>query len=267
MKLPRDIITALAIKFNGDWNLIFDAVNAKTCLTDVEVEQLISTLKCNYITIFDPLYPKELKNGYRPPFVLFYYGNIDLLTCPIEEKVAIVGTRRPTDYGIKITKEIASDLSKKYIIVSGMAAGVDAIAHWSVINNKGKTIAVLGSGIDYCFPYDNILLYQKLKENHLVISEYPNATEPTANKFPARNRIVAYISNGVVVTEAFGTSGSSITAGLAAGIGREVMCVPDHVGRDSCCNRLIKEGSVLVENADDVIFQLESHICKNIENS
>ena len=253
------VVAAYSIKFKGDWNEIYENMISKTPMTISEANQFLSSLKCKYITILDEGYPTDLKQTYHPPFCLFYYGDISLLTSPTERKLSVVGTRNPTEYGIKGTKSFVSELAKDFIIVSGMAAGVDAIAHWTAIENKGKTIAVLGCGIDYCYPSDNILLYNRLKKDYLIISEYPNNIPPSPDKFPARNRIVAFLSIGTLITEAYEKSGSSITATLAAAIGREVMCIPDVVSKKSCCNRLIKEGAMLVEDPSDVEFQLRRY--------
>lgn len=258
MKDAHKLIAAYAVKFDGDWERIYTALCSKEYIDEDEVDKLASTIKSKYITILDPRYPPYLKHFYHPPFILFYYGDISLLThTHLSKRLAVIGTRNPTEYGIKMTKEAVNELAKDYIIVSGMASGIDAISHWSAINNRGKTIAVLGSGIDYVYPSENILLYNELKKSQLVMSEYPNSVTPTRDKFPHRNRLVAYFSAAVVITEALDKSGTSITAGLAINIGRDVFCYPDLATKNSCCNRLIKEGATMVESPEEIKYELK----------
>lgn len=253
----RDILIALALKTKGDWNLMYRYVVKPEEIEDeyfLEVEKL----KCKVVTMLDPDYPPFLKNVRNAPMVLFYYGDLDIIK-DYYKNVSIVGSRDCSSYGITKTHEIASDLAKRgYTIVSGLARGIDSIAHQSAIENGGKTVAILGSGIDYCYPAENIDLYKEIKDNHLLISEIPYDNPPNPSSFPFRNRIIAGMSKTVLITEAAPHSGSLITATLASMLNADVMCVPHEAGKNSECNRLIKNGAFLVESADDVIEQMSN---------
>lgn len=258
----RDILIYLSIVYGGDWTSIYTAVTARKHLeVDTEtIEYTINSLKCKAITILDEGYPKILKQIYQAPFVLFYYGDISLLNSSC---VAVVGSRNCTKYGREATDKIVKDLSPYVTIVSGMAKGIDAHAHECALKNKGKTIAVLGSGIDNCYPLENEELYENIKEKGLIISEFPNMTPPDSFNFPTRNRIISGLSLGVVVVESKSRSGTSITVNFALAQNREVMCVPHQITSESNCNLLIKEGAVLVENGLDVLENVGIKISEN----
>lgn len=256
----RKILIAYALKYEGDWDKIYSAICSKELLTDEE-ESKANTIKSKAITILDDEYPEQLKNVHKPPIVLFYYGDISLMR-DYYKNISIVGSRACSDYGARMTEEIASDLAKRgYVIVSGMAKGIDGIAHQSAINSGGKTIAVLGGGIDYCYPSENIYLYKDIKKHHLLISEYPGNVLPQTHFFPIRNRIIAGLSKTLIVTEASHYSGSLVTASLALEGNADVMCVPYEAGKQSECNRLINSGAILVESADDVVNEMST--CQN----
>ena len=252
---PRKRLIALSIKYGGDFNKILKAVHDVEAIEDCYIESA-QNLKCKVITYLDLNYPSHLKNIFKPPLVLFYYGDITLLENPLRN-VSIVGSRDYSPYGEKMATEIAAGLAKKgYNIVSGLARGIDSIAHRSAIEAGGKTIAVLGCGIDMCYPSENQHLWEEIKNNHLLISEFPDLTPPTTASFPIRNRIIAGLSKSLVVAEAGEHSGSCITATLAMNGNTDVMCVPYPAGSKSQCNKLISMGAALVESADDVINQM-----------
>ena len=254
----RSILVCLSIKFEGDWEKIYEAVTKKELDGLDGYAKQLETFKCKTMTILDPGYPQYLKQIFRPPFVIFYYGNIALLNS-IENNVAVVGSRNPSSYGEKITQEIVNKISKNFVIVSGLAKGIDSISHKACIESGGTTIAVLGSGIDYCYPSSNQKLYDEIKNNHLLISEYPPMTKPNKNNFPKRNRIIAGISKSLLITEAKEQSGTSITAQHSLEYGRLIMAVPTHAGESSACNRLIRSGAILVETGDDVIEEMKGY--------
>lgn len=248
-------LVAMTIKYRSDWDKIMDAIHRKEEI-EPEYFKLVDALKCQVVTLLDAEYPQMLRNAFKPPFVLFYYGDLSLAQ-DYHKIVSIVGSRDCSDYGARITREIAGDLAKKgYIIASGLAKGIDSIAHEAAISSGGKTIAVLGNGIDFCYLKDNRELYKEIRNNHLVISEYPFSMSPEPYYFPIRNRIIASICKTLVVTEAGYNSGSLITATLAIRGNTTVMCVPHEAGKQSECNRLILNGANLVENAQDVIDQM-----------
>lgn len=255
--LGKDLLVYLSIKYRGDFNKMIKAVREKEDVNEEEAIKAVKSIKANYLTILDKDYPDELRHICMPPLVLYYYGDLSLLKGE-EVRVAVIGSRESTPYGEKMTRELVSTLaSKKRIIVSGLARGIDGVAHDSCIRNNGKTIAVLGSGIDYPYPASNKQLYEMIKLNHLLISEYPNKTEPTPDNFPMRNRIVAGLSHKVLVTEAYTNSGTNITVLFALKQGKDIMAVPHEAKKNSACNRLIQDGAYLVESGEDVLYLTE----------
>lgn len=248
-------VIALSLKYKGDWNQIYRAMVQHEQPEQIYVDQ-VQQLKCNVVTLLDLSYPQQLRNVEKPPFVLYYYGDLSLIS-NYHNNVSIVGSRNNSSYGERMTNQISSGLAEKgFTIISGMAIGIDSIAHRACVFNKGKTCAVLGSGIDYCYPETNRNLYDEIRQNHLIISEYPLNTSPSPENFPIRNRIIAGLSKTLVVTEAGHRSGSLITAMLALRGNTDVMCVPYPADVESECNQLIKAGACLVENANDVISQM-----------
>ncbi|HEY6010892.1 MAG TPA: DNA-processing protein DprA, partial [Nitrospirota bacterium] len=204
----------------------------------------------------DPAYPAALRNTPDPPLFLYIRGSL----LPEDgNAVAIVGTRTPTHYGTTITGRIAADLaSAGFTIVSGMARGIDTLAHKGALAAKGRTIAVLGCGIDVVYPPENKGLMEEIARNGAVISENPFGTKPEAGYFPARNRIISGLSRGTAIIEAATDSGSLITANYALEQGRKLYAVPGNIGSPNSrgTNSLIKRGATLVESAEDVLKDL-----------
>ncbi len=234
-------------------------------------KELDTLIKKGYgvITYEDFYYPSNLKNIPDPPVLLYYKGNIedDINT------IAVVGTRRPTPDGEELAYNISYDLSSyDVVIVSGLAKGIDSNAHRGCVDNKKRTIAVLGSGIDVIYPRDNKKLYQNIVENDgLIITEYPLGAKPERYHFPQRNRIIAGISLGVVVVQSPEDSGSLITAKLGNDYGRTIFAFPGKPGSKMYkgSNNLLKQGAVLIESAEDVLEQLKYELSverKNINN-
>lgn len=251
----RHLLIYLAIKHQGNWDEIYAAIKSREQNDPKVVEETLSKLTCKTTTLIDEDYPIHNKSMYHPPFVLFYYGDLSL--CNEYKKIlAVIGSRDYSEYGKNITKKIVSEVANQMVIISGLARGIDSVAHRACIDCGGKTIAVLGCGIDRCYPANNKDLYSEIKEHHLLISEYPGDMEATKDNFPQRNRIIAALSCGVLVTEAHAKSGTLITVGYALDFGREVLCVPHPADEGSQCNRLISGGAVLVENGEDVLYAL-----------
>lgn len=178
------------------------------------------------ITIFDDDYPESLKHIYDTPIILFYKGNRELLGHP--NKIAMVGCRECSHYGKEVSLHFSYELAKKDVcIVSGMAKGIDAYSHMGCLKAKGKTIAVLGNGLDQIYPKENTPLYhQILQEGGLILSEYIIGTKPNKLNFPARNRIISGLSKGVIVVEAKEKSGTLNTVDFALDQGKDVFVVP-----------------------------------------
>jgi DNA processing protein len=196
----------------------------------------------NIVTFWSKDYPDLLKKIFDPPPYLFLKGNI------IEEDkyaIAIVGTRNPSKYGIAIAEKFSQELSRLGItIVSGLARGIDTIAHNSVLKTGGRTIAVIGSGIDVIYPPENKNLFEKISENGAVISEYDMGTQPDAGNFPRRNRIISGMSLGTIIIETGIDGGAMITASTALDQNRDVFAVPGPISekRSAGCNTLIRDG-------------------------
>lgn len=207
------------------------------------------------ITLWDEKYPHRLKNIYDPPLILYYKG---ILTPEPENAIAIVGTREPTQYGRSAAERFAADLSKVgFTIVSGLARGIDSHAHRSVIKSGGRTIGVLGCGIDVVYPYENKPLYAEMEKQGAIITEYPPGTKPDAVNFPKRNRIISGLSLGTLIVETGVTGGALHTANFALDQGREVFAVPGNIGirQSEGPNMLIQKGEAkLVRNAEIVVY-------------
>lgn len=203
-----------------------------------------------------PEYPEHLRNIYHPPPVLYLRG---ALLSADAWSVAVVGTRRATVYGREATKQLAGGLARAGVtVVSGLARGIDAVAHQAALDAGGRSIAVLGSGVDVVYPAENRRLMQQIIERGAVLSEYALGTPPEASNFPPRNRLISGLSLGVVIVEAASRSGALITADFAAEQGRDVFAVPGNMFNRSSlgCNRLIQQGAKLVLCVEDILEEL-----------
>lgn len=208
------------------------------------------------ISIMDPEYPEELLWMHNPPVLLFYSGNIDLLKHP---KIAVVGSRSCSRTGIQSVEKIINELNNELIVVSGLAKGIDAAAHYAAIRNGGKTIGVIGTGLDVFYPRSNKQLQKYMSGSHLVLTEYGPGQCPQKHHFPERNRIIAGLSRAVIVAEARMRSGSLITCERAMEEGRDVFAIPGSIldGRSDGCHHLIQEGAKLVTSGRDVLDEFE----------
>ncbi len=267
----EDIIVALAIKHDGDWEKIMNALNQRESISLEEQERMneeqdlefyLSIAKNSdykYVTCLSEGYPKIFLHEYMPPFVLFYYGDLSLIQ-NVGKNVSVVGSRECSEYGAYMARYITSGICNTFNIVSGMAIGIDTIAHETAIKNGGKTIAVLGGGINYCYPSSNRSLYETLKRDHLVISEYPGDVIPQPYFFPRRNRLIAMFSRGTIVAEAHERSGTLTTVMYTLQSNRLLLCVPYLATDHSECNRLIANGAYLIETPEQAIEVLQHEI-------
>ena len=222
---------------------------------DAEMEKL-ERHTVNVLICEDPNYPSRLKEIYDYPPVLYVRGSL-----PAEDEpcLAIVGTRRPTVYGRQVTEEIVADLARSGItIISGLARGIDSVAHRAALGAGGKTVAVFGSGLDIVYPGENAKLAQAIIEHGALVSEYPLGVKPKAENFPLRNRIMSGLSLGVLVVEAGDRSGALITAHQAVEQNREVFAIPGSIFSPASqgTNRLIQEGAKLIRNYADILQEL-----------
>ncbi len=212
----------------------------------------------------DPAYPKLLREIFDPPLVLFCKGDIECLN---QHCISIVGSRRATPYGINVAEKLARDLASRGLaICSGMARGIDTAAHRGAIEAKGKTLAVLGSGLNHIYPRENKKLALQIEQHGCVISEFPMNTSPSPQNFPIRNRIISGLSLGTCLVEAAEFSGSLITGRLALEQNREVFAVPGNITSKTSFgpNLWIKQGAKLVQDWQDIVEELPRAVKEHI---
>ncbi|MCX7880971.1 MAG: DNA-processing protein DprA [Patescibacteria group bacterium] len=216
------------------------------------------------ISLISDYYPEKLRQITDPPICLFAKGDTNLFIDKKRPTLAIVGTRQPTPYGEQIAKKFSSELTKAdFIIVSGMAIGIDTVSHWAAIKSQGKTIAVLGCGVDVIYPAVNRRLYGEIvNEKGVVVSEFPPGQLVAKGLFIARNRIIAGLSDGVLIVEGAKDSGALITAKFAAEQGREVFAPPAPLTSEmsQAPNLLLKQGAKLVTGVEDIFEELNIKI-------
>lgn len=275
--LPVDVkLKRKLLNHFGSAERIFNATSADLSsiigLTDKKKNEILKAVKninpekiweeflqsgFSFITINDASYPSSLKEIFDPPLALFVAGK---LPCDSDRKIAIVGARNCSEYGQNIAREIGYILGKNEVtVVSGMARGIDSAGHRGALDGNGKTIAVLGCGINVVYPPENGLLYEKIVNNGAVISEVPLNTAPHAGLFPLRNRIISGLCDTVIVVEAKEKSGSLITADLALDQGKDVFAVPGKITDtySKGCNRLIRQGAGIIVSTDEITSDLK----------
>lgn len=259
------------LKESGIGNAIADqVVEFRNKFSISEYLQNLQKLKIKYLTCGDPGYPKLLREIKNPPIVLYYKGKFDFSALDKQTKIAVVGTRRITSYGIQVTSQIVTELVyARCIIISGLAFGVDSVAHAATIENKGTTIAVLGSGVDVCTPAENTSLYNKILESGgAIVSEAAPGQAALKGSFLSRNRIVAGLSDGVVVTEGASDSGALVTAECGLINNRKVFAIPGPVTSNYSKgpNSLLAKGVLMAKCAGDIlkVFRLKN---RNVNNN
>lgn len=231
----REQLLFYALKYHGEYTAMKKAI-----------ERNEPWRKCNYsgnyITILDKAYPKEFFALDDPPFLLFYKGRLDLLQWP---KICVIGSRNCSSFAANACKTLIGMQKKEMVIVSGLAKGVDGLAHAIAIEMKRPTIGVIGCGCDVIYPKENACLYEQMKQDHLIISEYPSQIKPLAHHFPCRNRLIAALGERCYVVEAKSKSGTMITADYALQLGHEVIAFPHRYDDDfgKGCNELIEQGA------------------------
>jgi DNA processing protein len=233
----------------------------------VEQQEKLRAINARVISLQDPLYPQRLRSIYDPPLVLFARGRVELLD---SIGIGVVGTRRPSPYGLAAAERLSVDLVQAGLtIYSGMARGIDTVAHKAALAAAGNTVAVLGCGVDVLYPADNRRLFEELAVRGLVVSEFPMGTPAYPQNFPIRNRIVSGLSVGVCIVEGAQYSGSGITARVAVEQGREVFAVPGNITSKMSWgpNLLIKDGTAkLVQEWSDIVNELPSDIRRELVN-
>jgi DNA processing protein len=234
--------------------------------TDIDKEYVrFLKSEVDMVTIDNSLYPASLRHIHNPPPVLFFRG---LLVQPEPQAIAIVGSRRCTAYGRHVAEQLARDLTEAgFTVVSGLARGIDTAAHKGALQ-WGRTIAVLGSGVDVIYPPENKKLFSEITLVGLIVSEYPPGTPPIAAHFPARNRLISGLTCGVVVVEAAEKSGALITVDFALEQGRDVYAVPGCITNPSSVgtNKLIQQGAKLVVSVEDILEEYGRSFAKRPQN-
>ncbi len=240
----------------GITDRVITAIHGRRPAADQKAElERVRNRKYHIVTLPDDRYPSLLRRIADPPPFLYVCGNLP----PSARSVAIVGSRTATAYGISVARRLSSELADMgFVIVSGMARGIDTAAHEGALAAGGRTLAVLGSGLDRIYPPENRRLFHRISKNGAVLSELKLDAKPEAHNFPARNRIISGICLGTVVVEAAHKSGSLITARLAAEQNREVFAVPGSIRsfKSSGTHALIKQGAKLVEHTMDIVEEL-----------
>jgi DNA processing protein len=217
----------------------------------------ISDFGCHVLISSDEHYPAMLREIYDPPIVLYVKGE---LTAKDKNSVAMVGSRQTTHYGIETARKLAYQLAYVGVtVVSGGARGIDTAAHQGALSAKGRTIAVLGTGINLVFPTENAELFERIAANGAIMTQFPFNRPADKQSFPIRNRIVAGMTLGTVVVEANATSGALITANMAVEAGRQIFAVPGRIDspRSKGCHELIKKGAKLCEGVEDILSEFE----------
>ncbi len=242
-----------------DKKVISTIISSKSIDDVLCYKSMLDKKGVSFVHINEEDYPYLLKNIFDPPILLYYIGRL-----PKDEYlVAIVGTRMSNSYGESVTSYISKNLAARNIgVVSGLAYGIDTIAHRSALDNNGYTIAVVGCGLDICYPASNQNLMEEIKKKGLIISEYPLGMKAMPHHFPMRNRIVAGLSEATIVTQAPKNSGAIITANLALSEGREVLTVPADIFNKKCTgnNELIKDGAGVITSIEDILFAIDYNI-------
>lgn len=218
----------------------------------------LKKLNIKMVSIEDSLYPPLLKMIKEPPPLLFYRGNFSYV---LQKTVSIVGSRRCSMEGVNFAKKVATHLAANgYVVISGLARGIDTAVHIGALSS-GKTAAILGCGLDVCYPMTNSKLFEKIGDSGCLISEYLVGQKPFKGNFPYRNRIISGLSEKLIVIEAGDKSGALITANTALSQGREVLASPGNPNHSysSGCNRLIKDGAFLIDELEDIdyVFELD----------
>ncbi|HEX8172596.1 MAG TPA: DNA-processing protein DprA [Thermoanaerobaculia bacterium] len=216
----------------------------------------VAALREHVVTLIDEAYPPQLRAIVDPPLLLHVRGDVALLSQP---SLAMVGSRRATPYGVNAAQHLARALAPSGLaIVSGLARGIDAAAHYAALDAGAKTIAVLGTGIDVVYPRSNARLFRRIESEGLIVSELAPGTPPKPENFPSRNRIISGLALGTVIVEATRRSGSLITARMAAEQGREVFAVPGSIfnAGSEGTHRLVQYGAKLVHDANDILDEL-----------
>ena len=258
----REVLLALSYKYKGEWKKIMSAISNKESIEDVYYEESKSKIKADYLTVIDDDYPVNLRRSNYPPFLLYMYGDKELLS----EKylLSVVGTRYPTMYQndtvYSLIKEVEEKMNNRAVIVSGMAKGIDQAAMKAAIDSGAPVIAIIGSGIDAPYPSDNQGIYEYCKSGKgLVLSEYPLDIEAKRENFIFRNRLLAALSNVLFVGGGKLRSGTTSTVRYSLDLDKDILALPCNITGDDLTNALIKDGAISVLSSSDIIDALKDN--------
>lgn len=264
---PRMVFSATAAelaRIEGLDQAVIDGIRSFSGWEEVQGEiRNAEKAGVSIVPFNDSGYPPRLRTIADPPPCLYVKGDWRVQD---DKAVAVVGSRSASEYGCRVARDLCRGLARLgFTVVSGMARGIDGVAHESALQAGGRTIAVLGSGVDRPYPPEHVSLYRRIIQSGAVLSEFPLGTRPLAFNFPARNRLISGLSLGVVVVEATEKSGSLITAALALEQGREVFAVPGEVGasRSRGAHRLIRQGAKLVEGVEDIVEEIAPQLLEH----
>jgi DNA processing protein len=260
----RDMQEKLAVS-----EKVAERIMAEVCCLEKGMERIVQWRKrgVEIMTRSHSEYPSLLQEIPDPPEVLYIMGRRELLTRPA---IGIVGTRAPTVYGKQVARQLARELVERRMgVVSGLARGIDSEAHRGALEQGGDTIAVLGCGVDIVYPTENRKVAASIREQGVIVSEYPPGTQPRRGFFPERNRIISGLSRGIVVVEAASRSGSLITADLAGDQGRDVFAVPGSIysPKSAGCHWLIQQGAKVVQSIHDIVCEYPDLFSDTNENT
>ncbi len=240
----RKQILSYAITYQGEYHAIAQAIQKNERWHEIEYNG-------DYVTILDEHYPKKLFELEKPPFILFYSGDLSLLE---EDLLCVIGSRQPSCLAQTHIQELMTHLNDRWTILSGLAKGVDGLAHEAALQHHRKTIGVIGCGLDIIYPKSNASLYQAIKNNGCIVSEYPNGCQPLAHHFPWRNRLLAALCRKCVVIEAKKKSGTLLTVNYANQLDRPIYVFPHRYEDDFAfgSNQLIQLGCSLILDKEDI---------------
>ena len=246
---------------------VCDLLIHKPVLYPIERElELIHKYGCQIVTLYDGAYPPHLKEIDTPPFVLYVKGK---LTPEDALSISLVGSRNAKDYGRKVSYRLSYQLAQRGVtVISGLAKGIDTLAHRGALEAGGRTIAVMGNGLSIVYPATNSNLAEKIEASGALVSEFPMAARPKSRNFPRRNRIISGLTLGTVVVEASNRSGALITARLAAEQNREVFAVPGEIFSELSAgtHKLINDGAKLINTVDDLLNELPPYVLNQIQS-
>lgn len=240
----REQLIAYAIKYEGEWDCIARALQKQE---NWKIEKNIE----NCIVLGDNLYPKAFLSLQKPPFVLFYKGNTKLLNTKM---LCVVGTRTPTADGQAYTNFLFQHVDQRFCIVSGLAKGIDALAHQAALQAGLDCVGIVGSGLDVIYPKENQLLWEQMMKNGLLLSEYPPKSKPLKHHFVMRNRLLAALASQVIVIEAKAHSGTMHTVNEALLLSKDVWTFPHSIlnKEGAGCNQLIEDGALMIKDLEDI---------------